>query len=161
MAIRSCPSFLHSLLSFRAASFPQYGGQQAAVFAKGAVRPDPRRTCAAAQTEKCCIAGQADTICFKSVGGSRSAPREGFLLGLEEAVKVVSPGGVAQLAQGLGFDLADALAGHAVQITNFLEGVAAAIDQPKAHFEDVPFPGTEHGQNVLKRLFEHALADSF
>src|SRR5208282_3563567 len=104
---------------------------------------------------------EADTICFKAGGDSRSADRDGFLLGLEEAVKVASPGWVPQFAQGLGFDLADALAGHAVQIANFLEGVAVAIDQPKAHFEDVPFPRAEQGQNVLELLFEHALAGSF
>jgi len=43
----------------------------------------------------------------------------------------------------------------------FPRACAVAIDQPKAHFEDVPLPRVEQGQNVLELLFEHAFAGSF
>ena len=43
---------------------------------------------------------------------------------------------MAQLAQGLGFDLADAFAGDLERLANFLQRVLAAISQAKAHLDD-------------------------
>src|SRR6267154_4827590 len=90
--------------------------------------------------------------------GSRSAVGSIFLMGFEKAVKVVSPGGMAQLAQRLGFDLADSLARDAVQVANFLEGVAEPIDQAKAHFEDLLLASGESGENGLKPFFKQGMA---
>src|SRR5258708_11180004 len=80
-------------------------------------------------------------------GDSRSAAREGFLLGLQEAVKVVNPRGVPQFAQRLGFDLPDALPRQVVQLANFLQRVAVPIQQAKAHFEDLPLALADTGHN--------------
>src|SRR5712691_8897641 len=44
---------------------------------------------------------------------------------------------VAQLAQRLGFDLADALAGDGERLAYFSEGVLAAVVQTEAHLEDL------------------------
>ena len=43
-------------------------------------------------------------------------------------------------------------------VPNFLQRVAAPIDQPKAHFEDCPLAFRDTGQNSVELLFEHAVA---
>jgi hypothetical protein len=71
---------------------------------------------------------------------------------------MASPFRRPKLAESLGFDLPDALARNLVEVADFLEGMAAAIDQAKAHFEDLPFPFAEAGENVVEFFFEHAVA---
>ena len=44
---------------------------------------------------------------------------------------------LAQLGQGLGFNLADALARHSKLLPNFLQRVALAILQAEAHFNNL------------------------
>ena len=39
---------------------------------------------------------------------------------------------MTELAEGLGLDLADALAGHGEVLSDFLEGVFAAVGEPEA-----------------------------
>src|SRR6202040_2117103 len=53
--------------------------------------------------------------------GSHSATSGGFFLGVEESLQVADARGMAQLAQGLGFDLADALASDVVHLADFLK----------------------------------------
>ena len=65
---------------------------------------------------------------------------------------------MAQLAQRLGFNLANTLTRHVVAIADFLERKARAIHQAKAHFENRALPLTQQGQDALKLFFEQALA---
>ena len=46
---------------------------------------------------------------------------------------------VAQFAQGFGFDLADAFAGDVVHLADFFERAFVAVDQAKAHFQNLAF----------------------
>src|SRR5512147_3338193 len=55
---------------------------------------------------------------------------------VEERLELRRPRGVAQLAQRLRLDLADALAGDAVQAADFLERVLGAVGEPEALGED-------------------------
>ena len=55
----------------------------------------------------------------------------------EEAAELVRARRVAQLAQRLDFDLADALAGDGERLADFLERVLAAVLQPEAHLDDL------------------------
>jgi hypothetical protein len=79
-----------------------------------------------------------------------------FRLGLKKAAEMVDAARVPEFAQGLHFELTDALATHVVQIANFFQRVPKAIDEPKAHFEDRPFAFFEALENGIKSLFEHA-----
>src|SRR2546422_6807458 len=59
-----------------------------------------------------------------------------FLIGLEEALEMMNAGRVPQLAQGLGFNLANAFAGDFVLFANLFEGAFVTIDQSKTHLQD-------------------------
>src|ERR1051325_3751850 len=92
----------------------------------------------------------ADSICFLVItpflpGAKKlsSGFCRAFLFGLEEAAQVVSARGVPQFAQRLGFDLADAFASHAIDISDLLQRVSVPIDQAETHFEDLLLALTE------------------
>ena len=51
-----------------------------------------------------------------------------------------------QLAQRLGLDLADALAGEGEHLAHFLERVLVAVFQPEAHLDDLFLAGSERLQ---------------
>src|SRR6202022_1424263 len=55
----------------------------------------------------------------------------------EKCLELAGPRGVAQLAQGLGFDLANALAGNGERAANLLQRVLRAVLQTKAHPHDL------------------------
>src|SRR6266849_8892193 len=57
--------------------------------------------------------------------------------GFEEGTELARAGGVPQLAERLGFDLADTLAGEGERLAHFLERVLAAVVQPEAHLDDL------------------------
>ena len=48
---------------------------------------------------------------------------------------MTAAGGMPQLPQRLGFDLADAFAGHVEVAADLLQGVVLAVDQTEAQFE--------------------------
>src|ERR1700690_4193327 len=48
-------------------------------------------------------------------------------------------GGMTELSQRFGFDLADAFPGHCERLADFLERVLAAVFQPKTHLDDLLF----------------------
>ena len=56
---------------------------------------------------------------------------------VEEGAQVFAAGRVAQLAQGLGFDLADTLAGDVELLAHFLEGVVGVHVDAEAHAQDL------------------------
>src|SRR5438128_9968924 len=55
----------------------------------------------------------------------------------EERAQTMAPAGMPQLAQCLGFDLADTLARDREVLPHFLERVLAAIFQAEAHLDDL------------------------
>src|SRR5229473_7058078 len=64
----------------------------------------------------------------------------------EEGAELARAGGVPQLAQGLGFDLADTFAGEGERLAHFLERVLAAVLQAEAHLDDLFLAWGEHLQ---------------
>src|SRR5215475_8006630 len=54
---------------------------------------------------------------------------QGFFV--QEALQVLEAGGVTDLAQGLGFDLADAFARDLVAFPNFFQGMFVTVLQPE------------------------------
>jgi Holliday junction resolvasome RuvABC ATP-dependent DNA helicase subunit len=50
---------------------------------------------------------------------------------------------VAELAQGLGLDLADAFAGDREVLADLLQGVLAAAPQPEAHLDHLLLAGSQ------------------
>src|ERR1700682_6313755 len=61
----------------------------------------------------------------------------------EEGAELVRARRMPQLAQHLGLDLADALAGDGQHLAHFLERVLAAVLQPEAHLDDLFLAGSE------------------
>ncbi len=55
-------------------------------------------------------------------------------LRLHEAFQPGAPGRMPELAQGLGFDLADAFPGHVEILSNLLQGMIFSIQQSETHF---------------------------
>ena len=70
---------------------------------------------------------------FERSGGLDLISRGEF----EEGAELARAGGVPQLAERLGFDLADALAGESEQLAHFLKRVLAAVFQPEADLDDL------------------------
>ena len=57
--------------------------------------------------------------------------------GFKKDAELARAGGVPQLAERLGFDLADALAGEGKRLSHFFERVLPAVFQPEAHLDDL------------------------
>jgi hypothetical protein len=76
----------------------------------------------------------------------------------EEALELADAGGMAHFAEGLGFDLADALAGDVELAADFLEGAGIAVAKAEAEFEDAAFAGGKAGEDVAELVFEEAEA---
>ena len=66
--------------------------------------------------------------------------------------------GVAELAQGLGLDLSDALAGDGEILADLFERVLAAVFQAEAHFDDFFLAGSE-GLQYLHGLLAQVEVD--
>src|ERR1700730_8858086 len=76
---------------------------------------------------------------FARSGGLELISRGEF----EQGAELARAGGVPQLAQGLGFDLADTFAGEGERLAHFLERVLAAVLHPEAHLDDLFLGGGE------------------
>src|SRR5580698_9205687 len=85
-----------------------------------------------------------------SAGGADSST-------IEEAPKLPAAARVLELAQGLGFDLADAFAGDAELLADFLEGVVGVHADAKAHAQHALLARRERGQHARGRLAKVAL----
>src|SRR5690606_31234647 len=73
---------------------------------------------------------------------------------VEEAAQVVAAGGVAQLAQGLGFDLPDPLAGDVELLADFFQRVVGIHVDAEAHAQYLGFTGSEAGQHFAGGFLE-------
>src|SRR5499426_79199 len=80
---------------------------------------------------------------------------------LEEAPELLGARGMSELAEGLGLDLAYALAGDREVLAHFLEGVLAAVGEPEAEAQHLLLAGGERVQHLVGLLAEaqpdHAL----
>src|SRR5262245_15222779 len=63
--------------------------------------------------------------------------------------KVLPPGRMAELADRLGLDLADALAGDGEQLTDLLERVVHPLADAEAEAQHPLLPGRERGEHAL------------
>jgi hypothetical protein len=76
----------------------------------------------------------------------RSAKRG--LFDVEERAQLFGAARVTQLAQGLGFDLADALAGDVELLADFFERVIGVHVDAEAHAQYLGLAGREAGEYV-------------
>src|SRR5574342_614837 len=74
------------------------------------------------------------------------------LLVLHEALEPLGARGVAQLAQRLGLDLADALAGHLEVLPHLLQGVIGLLADAEAHAQHLLLARGERGQHLPRLL---------
>src|SRR5574342_409466 len=74
------------------------------------------------------------------------------LLVLHEALEALGARGVAQLAQRLGLDLADALAGHLEVLPHLLQGVIGLLADAEAHAQHLLLARGERGQHLPRLL---------
>src|SRR6266496_5753054 len=73
---------------------------------------------------------------------------------LQEGLQLARPRGMPQLAERLGLDLADALAGDREALAHLLEGVLGAVAQPEAHLDDPLLAGGQGLEQRLRLLLE-------
>src|SRR3989442_10888022 len=81
------------------------------------------------------------------------APPAG-LLPLHEGLERASPVRTAQLAERLGLDLPNALAGHREALPDLLEGVVGLLADAEAQPQDLLLARRERGQDFPGLLFE-------
>src|SRR5215469_15213377 len=63
----------------------------------------------------------------------------GFPDSIHKRFQFPRPRGMAKLAQGLGFDLADTLAGDRERLADLFQGMLGAVFQTKPHLDDFLF----------------------
>ena len=63
-----------------------------------------------------------------------------------------------EFTEGLGFDLADALASDIILTANFLEGPGAAVGQPVTQFQDTAFAFTQAVEDFADPALEQVEA---
>ena len=67
-------------------------------------------------------------------------PRSRKQAGLQKTFKLTLPGRMPKLAQGLGFNLPDALPGHLVLPADLLQRAGKPIVEPVAQLQNTAFP---------------------
>src|SRR5262245_8937017 len=82
-------------------------------------------------------------------GGSRRRQKSS---GLQEAPELLGPRGMAELAQRLGLDLADALARHREVLADLLQRVLAAVGQAEAQAQHLLLARRERVQHLVRLL---------
>ena len=68
---------------------------------------------------------------------------------LQVIPEFLAAGRVAELAQRLGLDLPDALAGHPEPLADLFQRALVAVDQPKPQLQHAPLPRRERVEHVL------------
>src|SRR5262245_33601498 len=77
---------------------------------------------------------------------------------IQEADKFLAAAGLLEFPYGLGLDLADALARHLEDVTDFFQRVAVAVAQTVAQLDDLPLAVTERLEDLVDPRAEHLLA---
>src|SRR5258708_23064888 len=86
-------------------------------------------------------------------GDDRHSPAPSWLL--QVVAELLRTRRVAQLAQRLGLDLADALAGDAEALAHLFERPLVAVDQPETQLQDAPLSRRERVEDVFDLRVEH------
>src|SRR5690554_8126473 len=73
---------------------------------------------------------------------------------VEEAAQVIAAGWMTQLAQGLGLDLTDSLAGDVELLADLFQRVVGVHIDAEAHAEYLGFTGGEAGKYFAGRFLE-------
>src|SRR3974390_3136945 len=73
---------------------------------------------------------------------------------VHEGAQLARARGMTQLAQRLGLDLADALAGDRERLADLFEGVLGAVFQAEAHLDHLLLAGGERAQDLRRLLLE-------
>src|SRR5207253_2682457 len=73
---------------------------------------------------------------------------------LDERLETLAAARVAELAEGFGFDLADALAGDFEVLADLFEGVVGLLADAEAHAEDLLLARGERAQDLAGLLGE-------
>ena len=71
---------------------------------------------------------------------------------VQKVLQLFGAAGVAELAQGLGFDLADALTGDVEFLAHLFQGAGAAVLDAEAQLEHLFLPGGQGGQDLHQPL---------
>src|SRR5438445_3571773 len=87
-----------------------------------------------------------------------STTSSSLFLSIEESLEVADAGRVTQLAQGLGFDLANAFASDVVHLADLFERSLIAIEQTEAHFENLALAFRQAGQHVAQFFLQQTVA---
>src|ERR1041384_4818050 len=85
--------------------------------------------------------------------GQRPTPRL-----VEEADELLAAGGLLALADGFGFDLANAFAGDLEDVADFFEGVAVAVAEAVAELDDLALAVAQGLEDLVDPAAEHLLA---
>src|SRR5437867_665519 len=80
---------------------------------------------------------------------------------VEKSSQAVTAAGMAQFAQGLGFDLADALAGDGEVLADLLECVLAAVVEAEPHLDDLLLARRESLQDLRRLLAQIQIDHGF
>src|SRR5207245_89293 len=99
------------------------------------------------------LRGHVSTIllCFSLAGGERRQQRSALAQTalVQVILQLLGPGRVAQFAEGLRLDLADALARHVELATHLFQRAAAAVLEAKAKLQDAPLALRQRGEDVF------------
>ena len=71
--------------------------------------------------------------------------------------QLTAAAGVAQLAQGFGFNLPNPLPGHIELLAHLFQCPASPVLKTESEAEHLPFAGGEAGQNLIDLLLEQLL----
>src|SRR5262245_27190136 len=75
---------------------------------------------------------------------------------LKKSLQLPRPRGMAQLAQRLGLDLADALAGHGEVLAHLFQRVLAAVAEAEAHLDHLLLARSQRLQQGLGLLLQRS-----
>ena len=76
---------------------------------------------------------------------------------IQKALQMAGAAGMAELAEGLGLDLADTLAGDVELLTHLLKSAGAAVVETEAELDDVLLAGSQGVKLALDDLAEDGL----
>src|SRR5712692_8309470 len=74
---------------------------------------------------------------------------------LQVVPQLLGARGMAELAQGLDLDLADALVCHAKSLANHLQGALVTVDEAKTELDHAPLAWDKGIEGGLDRKLEH------
>ena len=77
-----------------------------------------------------------------------------FLYAIHEGLQLPAAAGMTQLAECLGFDLANAFPGDLEALPDLFERVLRAVLQAEPHLDDAFFPRSQRGEHLRRVLLQ-------